>query len=106
MSTIIVPGTAPNGAVDKSINTLGVNSVQIVPPSTGRKYILIVNPSLTNNIGISLSGRDAVLGSGGTIPLFPGGSYVCEDQKIISNGFNAVAASGINNGVTIWEVVS
>lgn len=98
-----MPNNTQNHVTDKSIDNLSTNSQQVLLASTGRRYVLFHNPSLTGTIYLALKPNVAVAGKG--IMLLPGGSYVCEDQTIVANGFNAIASASALT-LTIWEMAS
>lgn len=88
-------------AVNKSTTVTGSSS-QILPADSSRRYLLIVNVC-SQNIGISITGTTAAIGTAGTVTLFPGGSMEFTGRDVPQNALNGISASG-TCGVTIWEI--
>lgn len=95
-----VPLTSP---VVTAITTLGTSSLAVIGANPTRKKLTFHNPNVISNINIFVcpSSIPAVVAGGGSICIFPGWSVDIEGNC----GFNAIAQSGANNGLTILEYV-
>ena|ERR1700679_1883938 len=87
--------------IDRGTSALTTSSIQLVPPNSARKYLVIQNVG-TVNIGCSPGGT-AAIGSQGTITLVPNGSWSLEANFIFTGAVNCIAASSSGNVVTAWE---
>lgn len=88
-------------AIDYS-TTVTTSSSQILPADPSRRYLLITNVC-SDNIGISITGTAAAIGSAGTVTLFPGGSMEFTDQNVPQNALNGIAGSG-TCAITMWGI--
>jgi hypothetical protein len=94
--------TSPNGATA----LVGTVSAQAIGANTNRRGLRFYNPG-TVEIYICPANQVAVAGQG--IPILPGGGPVdfVGDGKLVNynSGWNAIAASGANNPLTILELL-
>ncbi len=85
-----------------TIGNIGTSSVPILAANVARRYIIIQNISAVN-IGVT-PGTTAAIGTEGTFTLTPGGSFVFESSTACTNAWQAIAASGASNVITVWYV--
>lgn len=85
---------------------VGTASTAVIGPSASRRGLMFFNPG-TVVLYICPANQAAVIGQG--IPIFPGGGPLdmLGDGKLIAynSGWNAIAASGSNNPLTILELI-
>lgn len=95
-----VPVTSPVGY---GITTLGsTTSTAVIGANPVRRKLMFFNPNAAVTIWLTPAPSTASKG-GGSIPLFSGsGPYVVEGENV-NAGWNAIADSGSNNGLTILE---
>lgn len=102
----IVPIT---GGKTTAVTTLGTASVQVIAQDLKRRKITFCNPNIASNIVVYVcqskdaSGSNlAAVAGGGSWPIFPGAVFSFEGD-VAASAWNAIAASGSNNGLTIMS---
>jgi hypothetical protein len=96
-----VPLTSPIGY---GVTNLGGASQPVIGPNGQRMKLMFFNPNPAVTIWITPANQLATKG-GGSIPLYSGGGpYVVEGENV-NAGWNAIADSAVNNGLTILEFV-
>jgi hypothetical protein len=93
-----VPITSP---VASGLTNLGTVSVPAIGSNPVRRKIEFINPNALVTVFVCPSNLTATTG-GGSIPIVPGGTLIIEGENV-NAGWNAIAASGNNNGLTILE---
>jgi hypothetical protein len=94
--------TSPVG----STVTVGTVSVAAIGANPRRRGIVFVNPNTSVTLYVCPNNQTAVIGEG--IPVFPGGMVqLVGDGKLINYncGWNAIAASGAANKLTVLELL-
>lgn len=87
-----------------NIGTATAPALQVIAADTNRQYLYFFNPTaVVISIGVVNTITTAGAAGAGIVSLQPGGSHVYEGRKVAGNAFFAVAASGSNNALTIWE---
>lgn len=100
--TIVYPLYTTTQIADRSSTVLGTSSISVLAANLIRRGVTFFNPTAVN-IGISPSGVTAAIGSTGTIVLIPNGAYITDPDIVYTGAYNAIAASGSNNVLVIWE---
>lgn len=90
-----------------AVNNLGTSSLSVIGANANRRAITFSNPGGVNVYICpdNLVANNATLG--GMFVLFPGGekTIIAEGNINVNCGWNAIAASGSNNPLTILEYV-
>lgn len=96
-----------NGGKVTPINSLGTTALQVIGPNPQRASLTFANPGtvmvyvapLINAVGGSFTITLSALG--GSFPILAGGMLTLQGE--ISLGWQALAASGSNNPLTVSE---
>lgn len=90
---------------DSHSGTVSTASAAIVAAHPGRRYLLIQNLSSSANLGISITGTAAAIGTAKTMTLLPYGTaeFDGDSQITPSNGFNGIASTGTIS-YSVWEI--
>lgn len=85
--------------------SVGTTSTQVLAPPTGNSYKFVAVGNVGGNIAyLKFTGdSDAVTTSNG-IPLPPGGSFVCDqdrERELFDSGLTAIAASGATTTLSV-----
>lgn len=91
-----------------SSQSIGASSVQILPASSARSFLLIENVHATNTVWLNLTGGTAAANAAGSILLAAGGgpnSRIVLNAAVPTNAITAIASAGstpitvLDNGV-------
>lgn len=87
--------------VASGLTTLGTASASAIGSNPVRRRIDFINPNANVIVYVCPANLTATPG-GGSIPIFPGGTLTITGENV-NCGWNAIAASGSNNGLTVLE---
>lgn len=99
-------GAASGGKVS-AVNNLGTAAIQVVAANPSRQQLTFANPSAVTIYvcpSVDLNGAaltPTLAALGGTFPIFSGGVLVVSGE--CQTAWKALAASGVNNPLTIMD---
>lgn len=82
-----------NPVAQNCSTTVSTSSATILAADPARRSLMIMNINSVN-LGISLHGGTAAIGTNGTITLFPGGSVTFTGADVPHNAITGICASG------------
>jgi hypothetical protein len=105
LTQYVAPGQTPSTAASPAatlFTALSTTSVGVIGTSTLRRGLVFLNPNPSGvNMWVVPSNVTAVINQG--VPLTPGSSYTVPSTLHCNAAWNAIAASGTNNVLTILE---
>ena len=89
-------------------SAIGTGSTQIIAQNLARRGLFIGNPGSVNILicpALDGNGNPLAAGGAGSLPLTPGQWLSFGPDTACTTAWNAAAASGSGNPVTVWEIL-